>query len=189
MQAAGLPFPRWPGLLQAALLVEEPSWVHVRLRRWKKGPIEMLVLSLQAANQSNWLMGRSPALPLWHLIVLQKRSSGGAPPLTRCAPGRSGVRCSQGVPALTRGRSLTPASTMRAHAPELCFLESWKRSGETIPTVLCFICLVLPALSILLLSCSGCTSATAPCAAQALCHGSLCSLAPPGPEQHGSGTS
>lgn len=149
----------------------------------------MLVLSLQAANQSNWLMGRSPALPLWHLIVLQKRSSGGAPLLTHCTPGCLGVRCSQGMPALTQRCSLTPASTMCARAPDPCFLESWKRSGETIPTVLCFICLALPALSILLLSCSGCMSATAPCAAQTLCHGFLCSLAHPGPEQRGSGTS
>lgn len=87
----------------------------------------MLVLSLQAANQSNWLMGRSPALPLWHLIVLQNHSSAGAPLLTRCAPGCSGVRCSQGVPALTRGHSQTPASTMRA-----CDLQSsafWRAGG------------------------------------------------------------
>ena len=64
--------------------LEEPFWVHVRLQRWKKDPIEMLVLSSNAANQSNWLMGRSPAEPLWHLIVLENHIDGRKLLLTPC---------------------------------------------------------------------------------------------------------
>lgn len=36
----------------------------------------MLVFSSHAANQSNWLTGRSPAKPLWHLIVLENHING-----------------------------------------------------------------------------------------------------------------
>lgn len=66
--------------------LKEPFWVHVRLQRWKKDPVEMLVFSSNAANQSNWLMGRSPAEPQWHLIVLENHRHGRRLLLTPCVP-------------------------------------------------------------------------------------------------------
>lgn len=66
--------------------LEEPFWVHVRLQGCKKDPIEMLVLSSHAPNQSNWLMGRNPTEPLWHLIVLENHIDGRRLLLTPCLP-------------------------------------------------------------------------------------------------------
>lgn len=72
--------------------LEEPFWAHVRLQRWKKDPIEMLVFSSHEANQSNWLMGRSPGKPLWHLIVLENHINGRKLLLTPCIPACSALQ-------------------------------------------------------------------------------------------------
>lgn len=89
--------------------LEGHLWVCVKLQSWKKDPIEMLVF-LHKANQSNWLTGRSPAKPLWYLIVLENHINGRKLLLTPCVPVCSAL---QPLAGDTQCHSWLPLLTLR----------------------------------------------------------------------------
>ena len=87
-----------------------------------------------------------------------------------------------------RDSHLTSVCTALGCAPKLSLLECWRCSRWTIPTVLCFLSLVLVELNKQPLSLLGCVSSPRPCGDRAPLPGRHSSLALPAPGQAGAGS-